>query len=110
MTKDKYTEFTPELYPPFPEDLPTVELETIPLAGLLAGDPAEQGRVFEACKGRGFFYLDLREGGAEEGRVLLEGAEQIARVGEETFELPVDEKMKYAQGSRAKTLFGYKCE
>ncbi|KAK6218006.1 hypothetical protein LQW54_003064 [Pestalotiopsis sp. IQ-011] len=108
MTKDKYTEFTPELYPPFPEGLPTVELETIPLAGLLAGDPAEQDRVFEACKGRGFFYLDLREAGAEEGRVLLDGAEQIARVGEETFELPVDEKMKYAQGARAKTLFGYK--
>jgi isopenicillin N synthase-like dioxygenase len=62
--------------------------------------------VFEVCKGRGFFYLDLRD--SEAGDVLLKGAEQIARVGEETFELSLDEKMKYTQGSRARTLFGYK--
>ncbi|KAF3010187.1 hypothetical protein E8E14_009645 [Neopestalotiopsis sp. 37M] len=109
MTKDKYTEFTPEHYPPFPDGLPTVALETISLQGLLDGEPEERSRMFEACKGRGFFYLDLRAGGSEAGRILLEGAEQIARVGEETFDLPVDEKMKYAQGVKARTLFGYKC-
>lgn len=110
MTKDKYTEFTPEHYPPFPDGLPTVALETISLQGLLDGEPEERSRMFEACKGRGFFYLDLRAGGSEAGRILLEGAERIARVGEETFDLPVDEKMKYAQGVKARTLFGYKCE
>lgn len=84
-----------------------MELETISLDQLLKGNAEARDRVFEVCKGRGFFYLDLR--GSEPGSVLLKGAEQIARVGEETFELPLDEKMKYAQGSQARTLFGYKC-
>lgn len=131
MTRDQYTEFTPEAYPPFPDDLPTVPLEVISLAQLLGngsggGDnnnnEAEQERVFEACRGRGFFYLDLA--GCEAGEVLVRGAEQIARVGEETFALPLDEKMRYRQnlnGSTAgdtdlppaargagRTLFGYK--
>ncbi|KAK9423866.1 hypothetical protein SUNI508_03882 [Seiridium unicorne] len=106
MAKDQYTEFTPELYPPFPEGLPTVELETLSLDQLLKGNADVQDRLFQVCKGRGFFYLDLQ--GSEVGDVILEGAQQIARVGEETFELPLDEKMKYTQGKGARTLFGYK--
>ena len=46
---------------PFPEDVPTIELEKISLSKLLNGDEAESERVFEICKmtGRGFFYLDM---------------------------------------------------
>ncbi|KAI1865990.1 uncharacterized protein JN550_007968 [Neoarthrinium moseri] len=106
MTKDRYTEFTPDQYPPFPDGLATVELQTISLDKLLRGNAVEQTRVFEACKGRGFFYLDLR--GSDIGQRILQGAEHIARVGEETFELPVEEKVKYSQGRGGKTLFGYK--
>lgn len=106
MTKAKYTEFTPEEYPPFPDGLPTVELQTIPLEQLLNGNAAEQERVFDVCKGRGFFYLDLR--GSETGDILLTGAERIARVGEEIFELPLGEKMKCQLGQGGRTLFGYK--
>jgi isopenicillin N synthase-like dioxygenase len=124
MTKDKYTEFTPEAYPPFPADLPTVPLETIELARLLrdgntqttsAEETQREGdRVFDACRGRGFFYLDLR--GSAAGEALLRGAAQIALTGEETFELPLNEKMRYRQNSNGaadgskggRTLFGYK--
>jgi isopenicillin N synthase-like dioxygenase len=107
MTKGNYTEFTPAQYPPFPDGLPTVELQTISLDELLKHNVAEQDRVFEICKGRGFFYLDLQ--GSETGQIILEGAERIARVGEETFRLPLEEKVKYTQGSQGRTLFGYKC-
>ncbi|KAI1775834.1 putative oxidoreductase [Hypoxylon cercidicola] len=101
--KEEYDEFTPNLYPPFPEDIPTVELQTIALSKLLDGDAAEQDRVFEACKGRGFFYLELE--GCEAGSTILSGAGQIARVGERAFRLPLAEKMRYKQGRQ---LFGYK--
>ncbi|KAH6661311.1 hypothetical protein BKA67DRAFT_654431 [Truncatella angustata] len=106
MTKDRYTEFTPEQYPPFPDGLPVVELQTISLDKLLKGDENAQDEVFEICKGRGFFYLDLRGSGV--GDDFLKNAEQIARVGEETFDLPVDEKMRYTLGNKVRTLFGYK--
>ncbi|KAI0378873.1 putative oxidoreductase [Hypomontagnella monticulosa] len=98
------TEFTPDLYPPFPPDIPTVELQTISLTKLLAGDAVEQNRVFSACVGRGFFYLDL--GGCQVGETIRNGAEQIALVGERVFQLPLDEKLKYRMGG--KVLFGYK--
>lgn len=106
MTKERHTEFTPEKYPPFPDGLLTVELQTISLDQLLKGNRDEQERVFEVCQGRGFFYLDLQ--GSDMGDVILKGAEQIARVGEEIFDLPLDEKMSYLQGQGGRTLFGYK--
>ncbi|KAI5861492.1 putative oxidoreductase [Durotheca rogersii] len=101
--EEETVEFTPDLYPPFPTDVPTVELETISLSKLLAGDAAEQDRVFKACAGRGFFYLALA--GNETGDALLRGSEEIARVGERVFKLPLEEKMQHRMG---KTLFGYK--
>lgn len=108
-------EFTPSEYPPFPSGLPTVELETISLSKLLARDAAEQARVFEVCKGRGFFYLDLEDGQPAAGETLLRGADAIARTGERTFALPTDEKMGYLMGAAVgaaanapRQLFGYK--
>ncbi|KAF3065940.1 hypothetical protein GL218_09246 [Daldinia childiae] len=101
--EEPYTEFTPELYPPFPSDVPTVSLETITLSKLFNGDAVEQDRVFEACVGRGFFYLDLD--GCATGNTIRRGAEQIALAGERVFRLPLAEKMDYKM---AKSLFGYK--
>ena len=102
--REEYTEFTPQKYPPFPEseEFPTVELQTISLQKLLNHDSTEEDRVFEACKGRGFFYLEL--GGPEEGETILNGSEEIARVGEHFMALPTDEKMKYTP--KRKQLFG----
>ncbi|KAI1371458.1 putative oxidoreductase [Hypoxylon crocopeplum] len=102
--EEDYSEFTPDLYPPFPEGIPTVELQTIALSKLLAGDAAEQDRVFNACVGRGFFYLALD--GCPEGETILRGADQIALTGERVFKLPLAEKMAYRMGG--KSLFGYK--
>lgn len=102
--KEEYTEFTPEEYPPFPDssEFPTVELQTISLQKLEDHDVAEEKRVFEACKGRGFFYLDLA--GPQAGNTILTGSEDIARVGERFMALPEDEKMQYLQSKGE--LFG----
>ncbi|KAI1383769.1 putative oxidoreductase [Hypoxylon trugodes] len=102
--EEDYTEFTPDLYPPFPDNVPTVELQTITLSKILSGgDAAERDRVFQACVGRGFFYLALE--GCEVGETILNGAGRVALTGERVFKLPFEEKMQYKM---AKTLFGYK--
>ena len=100
--KEEYSEFTPNDYPEFPDGFPTVELQTISLQKLLYHDSTEEDRVFEACKGRGFFYLELA--GPESGETILKGADEIACVGERTMALPMEEKMKYTP--RQKQLFG----
>ncbi|KAI1336004.1 Clavaminate synthase-like protein [Xylariaceae sp. FL0016] len=103
--KETTREFTPAAYPEFPEGFPTVELQTISLAKLLSSAAEEEeGRVFEICKGRGFFYLDLA--GCAPGAAIAEGAEAIARVGEDVFRLPMEEKVKYKLEGRS--LDGYK--
>ncbi|KAI1499246.1 hypothetical protein F5X99DRAFT_291299 [Biscogniauxia marginata] len=103
--KEETHEFTPELYPDFPEGFPTVELQTISLAKLLNNDAVEQDRVFEECKGRGFFYLELA--GCEAGEIIANDSHKIALLGEEFFKLPLSEKTKYEWSG--KSLLGYKC-
>lgn len=102
------SDFTPEQYPPFPEGLPTVELETISLSKLLAGDAAEQDRVFTICQGRGFFYLELA--GSAPGATIAQGAEDLARLGADVFRLPLEEKMQYCgdKTRSSRSIFGYK--
>ena len=100
--KEEPAEFTPNEYPPFPDGPKTVELQTISLQKLLDHDAAEEDRTFQACKGRGFFYLELA--GPESGETILKGSEEIARVGERVMALPMDEKLKYTPVK--KTLFG----
>lgn len=86
------TEFTPEQYPPFPSspEFKTVDLETISLIKLLDQNAAEQDRVFQACKSRGFFYLEL--GGCESGETIIKGADDVCRMAEDFFRLPMEEK------------------
>ncbi|KAI1173238.1 Clavaminate synthase-like protein [Nemania sp. FL0916] len=100
-------EFVSDGYPDFPEGFPTVTLETISLTKLLVDkDPAEADRVFQACTGRGFFYLDLA--GCEAGDTIAQGADQAAAVAEETFRLSYEEKMKYQLQVTSGSLDGYK--
>ncbi|TGJ81394.1 hypothetical protein E0Z10_g7371 [Xylaria hypoxylon] len=102
---DPSREFTPDQYPDFPDGFPTIQLETISLAKLLIGnDAAEQDRVFEVCKGRGFFYLDLA--GCEAGATIIKGADQAAAAAEDVFKLSFDEKMTYR--IHGTSLDGYK--
>ena len=104
---EELSEFTPDQYPPFPEspDFPTIDLETISLAKLQSGDAKELDRVFEACKSWGFFYLELP--GSEQGDIIANNANDICRIAEKVFRLPVDEKLKYE--FQGKDIFGYVC-
>ncbi|KAF2857393.1 Clavaminate synthase-like protein [Piedraia hortae CBS 480.64] len=99
-------EFDPSSYPPFPSSpsYPCVSLSTISLSALESHSPTEESRAFEAFKTRGFIYLDLSS--SPNGEAILHGSETIGRIAEETFSLPLDEKLKYLPAS--KDLFGYK--
>ena len=98
---DQPSEFTPELYPPFPEDpqFPQAKLETTSLKKLLEGDIAEQDHIFEVCRTRGFFYLDLT--GCEIGEAILRDADQLCRVAEKFYMMPLEEKEKYKPPPRS---------
>ncbi|KAK4506638.1 hypothetical protein PRZ48_000370 [Zasmidium cellare] len=103
---EDYTEFTPDQYPSFPSspDFPTIDLETVSLKKIQENDPAEQDRMFDACKNWGFFYLELP--GSEQGEVIKKGADDACRVAEKVFQLPLEEKMEYT--FTGKQLWGYK--
>lgn len=100
--KESNVEFTPSGYPPFPDDLKTVELKTISLQKIQNADREEQDCMFEECKTRGFFYLDLSQ--SEQGDTISHGAEHIASVAESVMALPLEEKMKYP--FEGKDIFG----
>ena len=68
-----------DFYPaPFPEDVPTIELEKISLCRLLNGDAAEAERVFNICITTGFFYLDMLDHAT--GRQIWRSAYNICRL------------------------------
>jgi hypothetical protein len=114
--------------PPFPNTVPTAPLLRISLAKLLRGDAEEEDQLWKACCDLGFFYLDLRtadsestgrngngrdfEAGIGTGRVKVDGeglladAERLFKVGEEFFELPVEEKREYDFAQKG-SYFGY---
>ncbi|KAF2104102.1 Clavaminate synthase-like protein [Rhizodiscina lignyota] len=99
--------------PPFPNTVSTAPLLRISLAKLLSGDAEEQDRVWKACCGLGFFYLDMRmnedisDAGLLDGNALLDDADQLFKTGEGFFELPLEEKRKYDFSSQ-NSYFGYK--
>lgn len=101
---DFNSEFTPELYPPFPEGLNCLQLPTISLKKLLEGDEAEQTRVFDSCCASGFFLLYLND--SEQGRTIARSADAFAALGEKFFHLPTEEKVKYAVSKTDGTIFG----
>ncbi len=131
---DQSLEF-PDL-PHFPADVPTVPLLRISLSKLLQNDQLEIDRLWKASCELGFFYLDLtpdsspfinrtgeddkdhsneavqRSGtnGQElhiDRSTLLGNVDELFKIGEEVFELPVSEKVKYDFKSKG-SYFGYK--
>lgn len=86
------TLFNPSIYPPFPSDVPSVKLETFSLARLEGGDEALEDELFQTCKQRGFFYLDLNGSTANS---MQQDCDDIARLAERVFELPEAEKQRY---------------
>lgn len=84
--------YDPEKYPPFPSDVPSVKLESISLAQLEKGDEALEDKLFQICKKRGFFYLDLSGSNVNS---MSSDSDEIARLSEKVFKLPEEEKEKY---------------
>lgn len=78
---------------PFPDDIPTAPLYTIPLADLRSGDGATAKNVLAACQELGFFLLDLR--GDELGDKVVEEVEQLFNLGKDLMSLPQDVKEQY---------------
>lgn len=78
---------------PFPEGLPTIELQSISLAKLLNEDTDEAHRLFHICTHEGFFYLDLTT--HPKGIKLLDDAHNVYRSGVKAFKTPMKEKYTF---------------
>ena len=104
-TYETHEEFTPNLYPVFPESAkPCAELATFSLQKLEAGDIAEQARLFEVCQTTGFFLLNFDSTSRES---LPEDAEAIGRLSETMFKnLTLEEKKAYPQFKKPYSLLG----
>ena len=71
-----------EFYPePFPEGLPTVDLEHISLAKLVDDDQEEAERLFKICTHEGFCYINLMD--HPKGIKLLEVAHLVHQMGQD---------------------------
>jgi isopenicillin N synthase-like dioxygenase len=92
---------------PFPDDVSTAPLLRLSSEKLLAGDPTEHERLFQASTDIGFFYLDLSD--SEQGSSLLGDADNLFQVGERLFELSLEEKQQY-DFSAQNSYFGYKAQ
>ncbi|KAK4058627.1 hypothetical protein OIO90_000071 [Microbotryomycetes sp. JL221] len=73
---------------PFPEDLKTHPLLVVDYEQVKAGDKAAIETLFKACSQLGFFYLKNHN----------IDPEPVFHVGEDTFDLPMDDLMKFEQG------------
>ncbi|CAP95497.1 Pc21g06000 [Penicillium rubens Wisconsin 54-1255] len=101
---------TPNNFPglaPFPDDVSTAPLLRLSSEKLLAGDPTEHERLFQASTNIGFFYLDLSD--SEQGSSLLGDADNLFQLGERLFELSLEEKQQY-DFSGQNSYFGYKAQ
>ncbi|OAX83322.1 hypothetical protein ACJ72_02322 [Emergomyces africanus] len=87
--------------PPFADDVPCAPLLRLSLEKLISHEKAEVERFYSACKELGFFYLDLR------GSSILTDADKLFSIGEQLFELDIDEKRRYDL-SKLNSYFGYK--
>ncbi|KAF2105866.1 hypothetical protein BDV96DRAFT_694568 [Lophiotrema nucula] len=92
--------------PPFPNDVPIVELERVSLATLQAGNSNEVDKLYGACSSDGIFLLNLTD--SEDGRKLVATVDEMFKLGQELFGLDLDEKLKYTMTPG--TTLGYKPE
>ncbi len=79
--------------PPFPDNVPIVNLTHISFLKFQTGHGTEVDRLFQACKEWGFFFLDLRD--SVQGSALLNLADQVLEIGKNVFDLDLEEKNKY---------------
>ena len=93
-----------DLYPvPFPPDARFARLEKISLYKLLNDDDEEAGRLFDVCKGTGFFYLDLMD--HPKGKKMWEDACTACRAGAATLPVvPMEEKKRFKAPAGVRVL------
>ncbi|KAF9014303.1 hypothetical protein BDQ17DRAFT_1386729 [Cyathus striatus] len=85
--------------PPFPSDIPVIDLPVIDYALLMSGDPSEKQKLWEAAVTLGFWYL--------KGHGVDDLIKSMFSIGKQTMRLDFDEKMKFWQGDSGSS-FGYK--
>jgi hypothetical protein len=83
------------LLPPFPDDIKTAPLVSVPFKDLENNDSNASATLFKACKELGFFYLDLF--GSELGEKIIKEAEKLNTLQQEFFELPNEVKDIYGR-------------
>ena len=91
-------------FPSFPSDAQTIKVPILEFLKLIEHDESESTALFEACKLRGIFLLNLK--GDARGERLLEQTMGLFSLAESLFNLDHDEKMKYALSWR--NTNGYK--
>lgn len=79
--------------PPFPDDVPTCNLPRLSYGRLLARDPAESKRLFEASTHNGFFLLDLQD--TPEGESFTKDAVGVLELDREVSALDISEKLRF---------------
>jgi isopenicillin N synthase-like dioxygenase len=89
--------------PPFPDDIPTAPVDIISLNGLDAHDDAASQSLLAACRGLGFFMLDLS--GNELGNRTIKEIDQLFLAGREIMDLPADVKGQHLHDA-PKSLLG----
>ena len=84
-----------DLYPkPFPNDIPTIELQTVSLSKLLSRDDEEAQRIFRILKDPGFFQLDLTDD--PQGVEMLRDVVECHQLAKKLFTtLPLEQKLEY---------------
>lgn len=75
--------------PPFPNDVPTAQIQTIDFTLLAKGDAASSRAVFDAATGYGFFFLKNHQ----------VDSDFMFDLADATFKLPLEELMKYDMGT-----------
>lgn len=79
--------------PPFPDNVPTARMSTVPLASLTSVDESSAKKVLGACQDLGFFLLDLA--GDALGETVIGEVDELFEVMKQLMSLPQDEKMQY---------------
>ena len=91
---------TEQTIPPFPDDVPTADIYSVDFDLLCNGDQGDQDearKMLDACRGYGFIYLSNTN----------IDSDFMFDLANETFLLPLEEKMKYEMGETGR-YFGYK--
>lgn len=68
-------------FPPFPDDVPVIDLPCLSFDKLQKQDINESATLFDACQNMGFFLVDFR--GNENGEEFLKKTTDMFRVGEQ---------------------------